>query len=103
MSDREADAIYAGDVSVERQATRSYRWDIDILKREVEQRLPRKQWEALVQEFPPPPPQPVYKVETKRLLTLAKKRGPQDEVAQAILRAATIDERAKLVFKGETE
>jgi hypothetical protein len=99
MDERNGDAVYSGNVVVERTVTRSYNWDIAELQRNVMPHIPRAQWDALVHEYAPLPPKPTYKVETNRLLTLAKKRGTEDEVAKAILRAAVVDEQPKLVFK----
>ena len=77
----------------------TYLWDFDMLAAFVRPLVTPEMWAELVEEVPPPPPQPVtYKANTTRLKSLAKKLGA-DKGEQILACLTTLDGTPSVRFR----
>ena len=74
---------------------RDYQWDNAALEEKVKPLLLPGEWEDCMAVLPPPPPKTYFKADTRRLNSLAEKRG--GDLRESIERARFVAETAGAV------
>lgn len=76
MAARGASLLVTGAWMGEKRATRSYVWDVEMLRDNVQPNVPPEMWDDVCQIVPPPPPPPPrVEISTQKMLALGRKLG----------------------------